>query len=118
MIKYLLCIFLCIVSACNNSKELTNQKPFPVLEYQKDDWAFYEGRWKGKDGIIKLELSLKSGAFGIDSEYKLHQYVVNDKSGSGAGGLGKYSTNSLLKQNELGICLNNLHPAQFDFLRY
>ena len=111
-------LILIVLTCC--SKEQKSNKPFPVLEINDDEWATYEGRWLAKDGLFSLELSLKSGAFGIDSYFELSQRFLSDSSASGGRTRGLYSTNYSFPNNELGICLHDLHPWENDrtFLRY
>lgn len=114
---YGLFVFLMACSS-HESKNVSTQRSFPVLEYQKNEWVFYEGRWKANDGYVKLELGLKSGAFGIDSDYSLYQVFVNETQANGSGDRGKYFTISTFHNGELGICIRHLHPWDYKFLRY
>ena len=100
-------LFLILLATCSPTEQ-GNQKPFPVPDVLDDTWATYEGRWLTEDGVVLLELSLKSGAFGIDSYYKLRQRFVTDKSASGSGSQNLYSTFTDQSSKELKICLHNL----------
>ena len=88
--------------------EKQKQEPFPVLTISDDEWATYEGRWLANDDIIRFELSLKSGAFGVDSDYKLVESFESDSLASGTTSQGMYSSYNGFANNELGICLHDL----------
>lgn len=97
-----------ILPACTVN-ENRNQKPFPVLATSADDeWATYEGKWLKQGGIIRFELSLKSGSLGYDSYYKLTEYFESDRSASGTPSHGLYSTYNRFANKELGICLHDV----------
>jgi hypothetical protein len=109
--------FLILLVSCS-SPTLKNQKQFPVPDITDEAWADYEGRWKTEDGVVQVELSLKSGAFGIDSYYKLHQRYLTDGRASGTGEYDRYSTYADQASTELKLCLHNLHDWDKNFLRY
>lgn len=110
---------ICLVSACT-VYEKEKQKPFPALTISgNDDWAIYEGQWLTKGGVIRLELSLKSGSFGYDSYYKLRESFEGDSLASGAPSHGLYSSYRGFSNNEYRICLHDVN--RYDkggYLRY
>jgi len=109
--------FIFFLTACT-IQEKEQQKPFPVITVTDDEWATYEGRWLINDGIIRFELSLKTGSFGMDSYYKLRESFESDSLASGALSEGTYSSQYGLKNNELGITLHDLTPFGKGMLRY
>lgn len=112
-------LFIFLVSACTvNEKE--KQKPFPALTISNDDeWATYEGKWLTNGGVIRLELSLKSGAFGYDSYYKLSESFEADSSASGTTSQGLYSSYEGLPNKEFRICLHDISTyAKGGYLRF
>ena len=114
--KKILLLFLLYACTANEKKR---QDPFPVLTVSEDEWATYEGRWLTNDAIISFELSLKSGAFGIDSYYKLQESIVSDNKASGTTSYGLYSTNTGFANKELGICLHDLSTyTEGSYLRF
>ena len=107
MSKLLLFIFL--ASACT-VREKEELRPFPTLTISDDDeWATYEGKWLTKGGVIRFELSLKSGALGYDSYYKLSESFEGDSSASGAPSRGLYSSYVGFSNNEFRICLHDVN---------
>lgn len=111
-------LFIFFVSACT-THDKEKQKPFPNLIISEDDeWTTYEGKWLTKGGVIRFELSLKSGAFGYDSYYKLSESFEADSSTSGTPSSGLYSSFGF-PNNEFRICLHDV--ATYDkggYLRY
>ncbi|MFM9837775.1 MAG: hypothetical protein ACKVOQ_05880 [Cyclobacteriaceae bacterium] len=115
MTKVLLVVFLLL--ACTEHEK--KKQPFPVLAISEDEWASYEGRWIVNGGIVQFELSLKSGAFGYDSYYKLHESFNSDSLACGTSSNGTYSTYNGFANKELGICLHDLDiNCKADYLRY
>jgi hypothetical protein len=110
---------ICFVSACT-VYEKEKQKPFPALTISgNDEWATYEGKWLTKGGVIRFELSLKSGSFGYDSYYKLRESFVADSSASGAPSQGLYSSYYGFPNNEYRICLHDVNTYdKGGYLRY
>jgi hypothetical protein len=100
-------ILILIIAACT-SQSKSEGKPFPVLTVTDDEWATYEGSWLAPDGAIKFELSLKSGAVGYDSYYKLYEHFESDRMASGNSSYGVYSTEYDLINKEVRIRLQNL----------
>lgn len=98
---------ICLMSACTfNDKN--EQGVFPVLTVSEDEWATYEGRWLTKEGVVRFELSLKNGAVGVDSFYKLVESSVSDSSASGTISKGAYSVYYGSSNREFRICLQGL----------
>jgi len=112
-------ISICFVSACT-VYEKEKQKPFPALTIsENDEWATYEGKWLTKGGVIRFELSLKSGSFGYDSYYKLRESFEGDSSASGAPSHGLYSSYGGFPNNEYRICLHDVNTYdKGGYLRY
>jgi len=103
--KLFLLIFLI---SCQVHKR-DEQKPFTPLTISGDEeWITYEGKWLTKAGIIRFELSLKSGAFGYDSYYKLNESFDGDSSGSGKPSQGLYSSYDGSTKSEFRICLHDV----------
>jgi hypothetical protein len=100
------------------AEEKKDQQYFPVIEITDNEWATYEGRWLTDGGIVDIELSLKSGAFGIDSYFELNQRFLSNTTANGIRTNGLYSTNSNLPGKELGICLHDLGLWKRGYLRY
>ncbi|MBS1682709.1 MAG: hypothetical protein JST48_13430 [Bacteroidetes bacterium] len=105
MKKFLPLIFF--VWSCTGN-ETKNQKPLQVLNVNDDEWATYEGRWSSDRGVLSLELSLKEGSVGIDSDYKLQESLLSDTRAFGTTSIGKYTTVSGLSDGALGIEIQNL----------
>ena len=111
-------VFIFLLSACT-VHEKEKQKPFPVFTISDDEWATYEGKWLNNDGVIRFELSLKSGGFGVDSYYKLVESFESDSLASGTESQGSYSTHYGFANKEVGICLHDLSEYSKGFyLRY
>jgi len=104
--KYFL-IFMFLISACT-SKSKQEEKPFPVITITDDEWATYEGSWLAPDGVIKFELSLKTGAVGYDSYYKLSEYFEADSIASGTSSYGLYTTEYDQANKEVRLHLHGL----------
>jgi hypothetical protein len=119
MKKTISILILAFLIACQ-PKHKEHQKLFPVIDVSNDDeWTTYEGRWQAQNGVIHLELSLKTGAVGYQSPYRLYENFVERKRASGTVSENVYSTYSGMPNNGFGICLHDLRPFQFGvFLRY
>lgn len=100
-------IIILIIGACN-SQNKHEGKLFPVLTVTEDEWATYEGSWLAPDGVIRFELSLKSGAVGYDSYYKLSENFEADSMASGTSSYGLYSTIYDQANKEVQIRLHDL----------
>lgn len=116
---YKLFLFILLVSACTVHKK-EEQNPFPVLAISDDEnWATYEGKWLTTGGVIRLELSLKSGAVGFESYYKLKEFFEADSSASGTTSQGLYSSYNGFPNSEFRICLHDLNTYdRGSYLRY
>ena len=112
-------LFIVFASSCTVHDE-EKQQPFPVSTISVDDeWATYEGKWLTQGGIIRFELSLKSGAFGYPSFYRLRELFVADSSASGAISQGLYSSYSGSSDKEFRICLHGVSTyVKGNYLRY
>ena len=100
---------ICFVSACT-VYEKEKQTHFPALTIsENDEWATYEGKWLTKGGVIRIELSLKSGSFGYDSYYKLRESFEADSWASGAPSQGLYSSYDGFPNSEFRICLHDVN---------
>ncbi len=111
-------VLIFILFACT-AHEKKKQEPFPLLTISEDEWATYEGRWLTNDGLVGLELSLKTGVSGVDSFYKLHEFFLSDSLASGTGSEGMYSTYYGIVNKELGICLHDLSEySKGNYLRF
>lgn len=118
--KNIILIFACaFITACQ-SKHPKNPQLFPRNNVAEEgDWVNYEGRWQVHDGVVFLELSLKAGAVGYQSSYKLHEYFNGSNVANGTISDGNYSTYTGMPGNGLGICLHDLRPYQYgSYLRY
>jgi hypothetical protein len=100
-------IFFLLLIGCSTSKK-EEQVPFPVLTIADDEWVNYEGRWLTKGGILRLELSLNGGAYGVDSYYKLQESFHSDSLARGTTSHGKFSTNFNPNTKQFKICLHDL----------
>lgn len=86
--KYLpLLIFL---AACSQNQK--SAMPFLILSNEKDDWVHYEGQWLTEEGVVQLELSLKEGVAGVESEYRLHERFSNPNIAGGTSTRATYSS--------------------------
>jgi hypothetical protein len=107
-----------LLSACT-VHEKKKQDTFSVLTISDDEWATYEGKWLVNGGIIRFELSLKSGAFGYDSYYRLSESFNSDSLACGSTSNDTYSTYNGFANKELGICLHDLGSyCKATYLRY
>jgi hypothetical protein len=111
-----LSLFIFIVSACT----VQEQRSFPVLPIADDgEWATYEGRWLTPGGVIRFELSLKSGAFGYDSYYQIRESFESDSLASGGSSQGLYSSYGGFPNQEFRICLHAVSTfKKASYLRY
>ncbi len=100
-------IFFLLLTGCS-TPEKEEQVPFPVHTIADDEWVNYEGRWRTKGGILRLELSLKAGAFGVDSYYKLQESFHSDSLARGTTSHGKFSTYYEANTKQFKICLHDL----------
>lgn len=66
--------------------------PFLILSNERDDWVHYEGQWLTEEGVVQLELSLKEGVAGVESEYRLHERFSNPKIAGGTSTRATYSS--------------------------
>jgi hypothetical protein len=103
-----LLVFIIFLSACT-FQEKESQKPFPAITVSDDDeWTTYEGNWLTEGGVIRVELSLKTGSFGYDSYYKLRESFQSESAATGIGSQGRYSTYAGAAENEFRICLHKV----------
>jgi hypothetical protein len=105
-----------LVSSCSFDKK--SQVPLPVLSYSEDEWATFEGRWIAKEGILNIELSLKNGSFGTDSEYELTETFESNRDGYGTKSHGAFSVYKGFQEAELGIRLHDLNIYNKNYLRF
>ncbi|MBY0433416.1 MAG: hypothetical protein K2U26_04830 [Cyclobacteriaceae bacterium] len=114
--KKLLLIIL-VFASCAKYKKV-NQPIFVNPIASEDEWAEYEGRWLTNGGIVRLELSLQTGSFGYDANYKLHEFF-SDRRATNCISRGGYSTYSGFANKELGLRLHDLSEYKYGaFLRY
>jgi hypothetical protein len=106
MMKTIIVLLLLLI-ACSVPKS-EERLPFPVLTIAEDEWVNYEGRWLTKGGILRLELSLNAGAYGVDSYYKLHESFESDSVAHGTASHGQYSTYYETNTKQFKICLHDL----------
>jgi hypothetical protein len=97
---------LFLLSACNLHEE--KHEPFPLPTIPDNQWTTYEGKWLTEEGIVRVELSLKTGPFGIDSDFKLGESTELNSKAFGSFSKGKYTVLYGLPNNEVGIVINNL----------
>lgn len=101
------------------SPETSDKKSFPVINVNENEWATYEGRWSTKEAILRIELSLKVGAFGYDSDYRLIEFYDTKNSSTSSKSQGKYSTQYNRPDNELAITLHEINQfSKGSFLRF
>src|SRR5688572_24019137 len=90
--KKLLPLFF-LLTACS-VKEKTEPVPWPVLHSPESEWITYEGQFPNETGnTIHVGISLRPGAVGVDSYYKLDQWLSESNTYSmGSHSAGKYTT--------------------------
>jgi hypothetical protein len=103
-------LLACLFFACNTNpvQEAVQSEPFIPYAVSDDEWTTYESKWIANDGTIRLELSLKNGTPGHDSEYKLGESYESDSSASGTNSKSTYTVYKGFPENEIGICLHNI----------
>ncbi len=108
-----------LLSACA-THENKNKEPFTVAaKVNEDEWATYEGHWSTQGAVVRMELSLRNGGVGVDSDYKLIESYESDIRASGTVSNETYSTYSGFPNHEFGIRLHNLGEyANGSFLRF
>jgi hypothetical protein len=108
-----------LLSACTVRDE-QKQIAFPAIPVSDDtEWTTYEGKWLTAGGVIRFELSLKSGAFGQDSYYQLRESFESDSASSGTTSQDLYSTFDGFPNKEFGICLHDVNTyEQGTYLRF
>ena len=108
-----------ILSACA-VQEKENQTVFQVLAISDDDeWSTYEGKWLTDGGVIHFELSLKGGAPGYDSYYRLRESFESDSLASGTIKQGIYTSYHDAPNKEFRICLHDVDTYEKGtYLRY
>ena len=105
-------LFFLILIACSLPKK-EERVPFPVFSIADDEWVNYEGRWLTKGGILRLELSLRAGAYGIDSDYKLRESFESDSVAHGSFSQGQYSAYLEGNSKQFKICLHDLSEYSY-----
>jgi hypothetical protein len=102
-------VIIVFLSSCT-FQEQESQKPFPAITISDDEeWTTYEGKWLTEGGVIRVELSLKTGSFGYDSYYILKEFFESENSsGTGMLSRGRYSTYGGVANNEFRICLHHV----------
>lgn len=108
-----------LLAGCSTPSTSPEPRAFPAEYATTDTWATYESRWVTKNGIVRFELSLKSGAFGYDSYYRLIEYYEKKNSASSIVTTGNYSTQYNWKDHQHAITLRDLSTAlEGGYLRY
>lgn len=99
--KILLAVGLLFTSCSVQEK---NEDKFPPTHSAEDsEWVTYEGKWKTTGGILRIELSLKTGPPGLDSQFELHESLESTLSAGGALSHGKYTVFYGLEGDRIGI---------------
>jgi hypothetical protein len=110
-----LVILLLLSGACKPKP----QQDFVIVTTGDDEWVHYEGEWIIPSGTVYLELALKTGAQGLDAQYKLYESVVTDSMASGTSSDGVYTTFMGRRDSTMGIVLRNLSDFTYStFFRY
>jgi len=100
--------FLVVSCSTQNQKEASISIPLSSTE---SEWTIYEGKWKTKEGVLRIELTLQTGAPGVDSRFELIEKMESVSRGSGAMSRGNYTLLYGQQNNETVIRLNNLPPS-------
>jgi hypothetical protein len=105
--KKLLPLFFMLI-ACS-AKENTEPVPWPVLHSPESEWITYEGEFPhGTGDTIHVEISLRPGAVGVDSYYKLSQQLSEPNTyAMGSYSAGKYTTLYGSTDDDVVIQLHN-----------
>jgi hypothetical protein len=118
-VKIVLLGYLLFACSTNQVHEAVRSEPFTPFVISDDEWATYESKWIANNGTIRLELSLKNGTPGYDSEYKLGESYESDSSASGTNSKSTYTVYKGFPENEMGICLHNVDPyKKGSYLRF
>lgn len=103
-----------LLAGCTTTPRSPETKDFPTLYVTDDAWATYESRW-----VVRFELSLKAGAFGYDSYYRLIEHYEKKNSASSVVTSGTYTTHYNWKDNLHAITLHDLNTTlEGGYLRY
>lgn len=107
-----------LMTACS-TPDVPKREIFSAPVVPDDLWATYESRWATKNGIVRFELSLKNGAFGYDSYYRLVEFYELKNSTQSIVSSGTYTTHYNWKENQHAIILRNLsNSLDGGYLRY
>lgn len=114
--KYAAFIFLLICCSCKTKPH----QDFVIVTTGDEEWTHYEGQWTMDAGVVIMRLALKTGAHGLEAQYKLSESVLKENWASGTSSYSTYSTYFGGGSNSsMGIVLHNLSKfSDNPFFRY
>jgi|JI10StandDraft_1071094.scaffolds.fasta_scaffold00747_37 hypothetical protein len=114
--KYTAFIFLLICGACKTKPH----QDFVIVTTGDEEWTHYEGQWTMDAGVVIMRLALKTGAQGLEAQYKLSESVLKENWARGSSSHSNYSTYfGGGSNNSMGIVLHNLSKFSANpFFRY